>query len=625
MTTISSSDFLKGGKIDLVQPAIPVRQPVQNQALPAQDAAPKPGPIEGFGNAFAQAGTNMQQRFNSISKNGEGSIPGSTPGQFDRLDTMTAKTLAGAEEIAKAAVKGTGSLLSPLTDLIPKSVTDAASTFSKFFQILPPGSGIEAKFQDLLKKNPEQTMATAQAMNIIMGALALSPTPTNIADVVTGGIDAGASVASKVKGLVNPEPSITLGGQKLNLSQVHGEEGTKLFENLSFADQQKFTAFDKVNTAKQTLENAIAKGAPAEDVTALKSMYEGELAASQRTAPSVASYIDSSGNKVFTKLTPEEYNVLKNEVKNIPQQADGASQLHLDPLNSKLVNGGAKEVSRDQFLAGHPQAAEMFSNAGTSASAAEKVAIGDATPNYEASTPTQRQKLLGRVQEGGTFKGRTVKPTALETEAGQELSKVPGYDPNSTKLQKYQVAKAEIATRGEALSSSLQNEKIIVPKKEIVSKVRTAINDVPEQSLLLQKSDPVIKNYIRVVNNAVNSVDGNLKGVLDLRKNLDAVYENARGKAAFGSDKIAALDEVHTAARDTLTQYLIDHAAETDVKASLRGQWNLYRALDQLQIAAEKESGSSVGRLIQKYPITSKVVEKGARAVGLGTGISIVK
>lgn len=252
-------------------------------------------------------------------------------------------------------------------------------------------------------------------------------------------------------------------------------------------------------------------------------------------------------------------------------------------------------------------------------------AIQDATPNYETSTTKQRQKLLPRVQEGGTLNGRTVTPTALETEAGTELAKIPGYDPKATKLAKYQLAKKEVTNQATKLETDLGKEKIIVPKKEIVSAVRTAVDAVPEESLLLQKSDPAIRNYMRVVNNAASESEGTLKGVLNLRKKLDAAYENARGSQAFGSDKIAALDEVHKAGRNALTQYLIDKAQKTTVKASLRSQWNLYRALDELQVAAEKEAGSTVGRLMQKHPVMTKAVEMGAKATGLGGAVNLIK
>jgi len=255
----------------------------------------------------------------------------------------------------------------------------------------------------------------------------------------------------------------------------------------------------------------------------------------------------------------------------------------------------------------------------------ESSAIRDATPNYETSTPTQKGKLLGRVEEGGVLKGRSVKSNELEIEAGKELSKVPGYDPKATKLSKYQVTKEEIAKRGQALESSLENEKVVVPKREVTSRVQKAVNELPNKSLLLQTSDPVIINYMRVFKNAFKDLPGTLKGVLKLRKTLDDAYENARGKQAFGSDKISALDDVNKVVRDTLYNYLIEKAQNTDVKAGMRSQWNLYRALDELKTAAEKESGSIIGRFKQNNPLINKTAEMGVKAAGFGAGIGIIK
>lgn len=255
-----------------------------------------------------------------------------------------------------------------------------------------------------------------------------------------------------------------------------------------------------------------------------------------------------------------------------------------------------------------------------------QMAIKDATPNYELASKAERMKLLPRVKEGGVIKGGgTIVPDKLNIEAGKELLSVPGYDVGATKLVKYQTVKKEIARQAESLKTSLANEKVIIPKKELASIVKNAIDTVSEESLLLQKTDPAIQNYLRVLNNSLAKVDGTLGGELELRKVLDASYENARGKNAFGSDKVAALDEVHTAARNALTEDLIARAKNVDVKTALRKQWNLYRALDELQVAAEREARTTIGRLMQKYPITTKAIEKGAKAVGLGTGIELVK
>ena len=103
---------------------------------------------------------------------------------------------------------------------------------------------------------------------------------------------------------------------------------------------------------------------------------------------------------------------------------------------------------------------------------------------------------------------------------------------------------------------------------------------------------------------------------------MDDAYENARGKQAFGSDKISALDDINKASRDALTNYLIENAKNTKVKLSLREQWNLYRAIDELKTMAEKESGSMVGRFIQQNPRAAKVIKGTTQALGIGQAVN---
>ncbi len=256
--------------------------------------------------------------------------------------------------------------------------------------------------------------------------------------------------------------------------------------------------------------------------------------------------------------------------------------------------------------------------------------LKDATPDYskklisEPDIKNADGTITPRVQEGGFIKGRTVTPKPLELQAAAELSKVKDYPINGTSLEKYQAVQPEIASRGEGLMTSLKNENILRPPQQIAKVVSDAINKVPGDSLLLQKSDPVIGNYMRVAKTAIEKADGTLAGELKVRQMLDAAYKNARGKMAFGSDKLSALDDIHTAARDALNQDIIAKAKSTDVKASLKAQWDLMRASDVLRNKAEAEAGSSIGRFAQKNPIATKIIKGAGRAAGVGMGVHVI-
>lgn len=261
----------------------------------------------------------------------------------------------------------------------------------------------------------------------------------------------------------------------------------------------------------------------------------------------------------------------------------------------------------------------------------ESQLIKDATPSYSkklvGQSPVKDSSGVStpRISEGGLIKGRTVNPSQLEVQAGQALKNIKDYPVNGTNLEKYQSVQPEISRQSTMLAESLKSEGVLRPPQQIASVVKKAIRQTAEDSLLLQKTDPIIKNYVRVLKNAIDANDGTLAGELNVRQSMDAAYKNARGKAAFGSDTISALDEIHSAARDALNQDIIDHARSTDVKASLKAQWDLLRAADVLRDKAEAEAQTSIGRFQQKNPITSKVIRGAGRAAGVGIGVDVLR
>lgn len=280
----------------------------------------------------------------------------------------------------------------------------------------------------------------------------------------------------------------------------------------------------------------------------------------------------------------------------------------------------AAGAAKDAVTASPAQAAQKTLNG----------AIEDATPTYSKNLIGQSPiknadgTITPRVQEGGTFNGRTITPTKLETEAGQALAKVPDYPTTGTALEKYQSIQPEIAKQGQALRTSLASEDVVRTRGEMMDIVKTAVNKVPDTSMVLAKSDPVIQNYLRVAKNAVGGTDQTLAGELEFSNKLDQAYENARGKLAFGSDRMSALDEIHTASRNALKEDLIASAKSTDVKASLKSQWDLYRAQDVLRDKAEAEAGNALGRFKQAHPIVTKTAKAVGRAAGIGAGVKLI-
>lgn len=313
---------------------------------------------------------------------------------------------------------------------------------------------------------------------------------------------------------------------------------------------------------------------------------------------------------------------------------EGAAALDKGVGIAKTGAGVVKDAATSA-IKGDPQAQAAVQAAKDAASQQAKTASGikDATPDYESMNPTQKAKLrtqpavngVPRVQEGGTVKGRTVTPTKSEIAAGTELSKVKGYDPSMTNLEKSNLIQSEITSRAKTVRAGLANEKIAVPPKEALGVVTRAINKIPDTSLLVSKADPVIKNYTRVVRNAIEKAPGTMEGMLDVRQAMDSAYNNARGGLAYNSDKLASIDEIHQAGRDALNEYITQKAKNTPYEASMKGQTNLYRALDEVGRRADREAGSSLGRFTERHPTAIKIGKGAARAAGLGALVHLAE
>jgi len=313
---------------------------------------------------------------------------------------------------------------------------------------------------------------------------------------------------------------------------------------------------------------------------------------------------------------------ISDKVNAIPGMTPEIAKSLGDVFNTLTLKGGEETPDVSNYIKGRIEGGDKtFSTA-----------LSDVTPDFKTATPTEKGNLITqpsvngtpRVQEGGFFSGRTVTSNLGEAEIANKLSTVPGYDTAKTMLDKSNLIQDQIAKEGNQMRASLQNEPYIAPVKEIQSVVTKAVKSVPDNSLVLSKSDPVISNYLRVVNNAAQNITGNLEGVLNLKQTLDAAYKNARGKMAFGDSRMTSLDEVHTAARDALTKYMIDHAQNTDVKTALRSQHLLYKADDIISAKAAKEGDSTMERLLQKPGIkTGAKIIKQTIPYGLGSHLPI--
>lgn len=381
---------------------------------------------------------------------------------------------------------------------------------------------------------------------------------------------------------------------------------------------QKIAGSKPVSSALDALNGA------SEEV---KSMW----ATLEKNHPVLAKNIENSGNIAqFLGLAAGEKPVTDAATKAATMATDAATTA-IDATKSaatKVVDT-AKTAVTDAAEASKVQAAKQAAEQATAKAAeTEKAAITDATPSYdkklveEGHFRDENGNLTPRIREseGLPTNKRTVNSKPSEIASGKELARVEGYDPKSTNLNKANTVKTDLTKKAIATEKALESEKVLRPPKEIMKVVRTAVNEAADDSLLLQKTDPIVKNYMRVTQRAIEQADGTLAGEFKIRKALDAAYEKAGGKYADNK----GLDEIHRAARNALTDDTELHAQNTDVKAALKQQTLLNRALEVLEDKAKAEGASGLDRFAKKHPIGASVAKKVGNLVGVGEVVNAV-
>lgn len=253
-------------------------------------------------------------------------------------------------------------------------------------------------------------------------------------------------------------------------------------------------------------------------------------------------------------------------------------------------------------------------------------ATEDVTPHYNAKKMPAGENIYGkqgellgpRVNESVGFGQRTVNSNPMEGQAGEAIAGLgEGYPTKGTYLQKAQAVKTAITDEAQSIRSAISKETAVIPREQTKLLVENAINDAAGNSITLERTDPLVNKYLDIVNKAIDNNIETAEGVLDTRQEMDKAYKLAKGNLAFSDEKVKLLDEVHTAARNELNQNLIENVQDADVKASLKKQFDLYRAYDVLNQKAAVEGTSKVSRLLKKIPGGKKTVIGVAAALGL--------
>ena len=151
----------------------------------------------------------------------------------------------------------------------------------------------------------------------------------------------------------------------------------------------------------------------------------------------------------------------------------------------------------------------------------------------------------------------------------------------------------------EQITTSIKKNDVLIPKKEIKSRINAVKESLRENPLLVWDSE---KTAIKIINKFEQLVDKNpwkASWLLTSRKELDTWIKSQKPNV-FAWDKESALTiavkEVRTAANNLADE----KAVNVSLKTLLKRQSNLFRALENTAPKAAKEASTKIGRLMQK-------------------------
>ncbi len=215
-----------------------------------------------------------------------------------------------------------------------------------------------------------------------------------------------------------------------------------------------------------------------------------------------------------------------------------------------------------------------------------------------------RAKSPELVTERKFFRRGSIQPDASQKELAATANEIKGFAKAKTPVQRAQITKKSLVESSQALRKELTANNAALPKKQVMSAVRTnlaeAAKDFPGEEKVFDRMEDLVDQF-------VSEADGNLTGAWDARIKLYSEAEKRWGPAIF--DKATAKASALKAASQTMND-VIESAAQgagTSFKPELQRITNMYEILENLSTQGGKSVLNSQLYDIIKNPYVKAV------------------
>jgi hypothetical protein len=226
------------------------------------------------------------------------------------------------------------------------------------------------------------------------------------------------------------------------------------------------------------------------------------------------------------------------------------------------------------------------------------------------------------VEKGdGIFKRSVIAPTKEEGLMAKAVGQIKGIKPENTFQQNFNIIKQHTKELANSLRDEISSYKIVVPRKEIMSKLNKAAKSLKESPLIVGDAEKTAERLLLGAKKIISENTGDVSGLLKARKQFDNWVLSQKPKA-FDATAENAFSLANREIRNSLNDLLDSKIPNVKLKEKLATQHQLMNAMDNIAPKAAQEANTSIGRAFQKAKgiIGTRNEAFNTAAAGLGLG-----
>lgn len=214
-------------------------------------------------------------------------------------------------------------------------------------------------------------------------------------------------------------------------------------------------------------------------------------------------------------------------------------------------------------------------------------------------TPSVAADQFSRSTEQGLFKSRVTQPTPQELDIINTVSQLP-VGSNKSMLANYNIISSANETEAQNLIDRLKANDVAIPDDKIINDLSGIRANLAASPYITGDGASAADKVMNIALNKITENQQTASGLLQARKDFDAEIMRLKGAKTFDPSLDNPITTAVQQIRQGINNMVASAVPDAGVKASLRTQSNLYRAMDNIETKGASEGSNLFKRGIQK-------------------------